>query len=184
MLWPDGKLPENWDNFAELVKAGINGVDAGRGNLNRPLIMIHIDRGGDIAGTKYFFDRLMSYKIRFDVIGQSYYPWWQGSLNDLRANLEFMAAAYNKDIYVVETAYNWKPGNYIKHPGPFPETPQGQRDFLDALNRVVMATPNGHGKGIFWWEPAVGGQLAARGFFDANGNVLPAINVFDPFARH
>jgi arabinogalactan endo-1,4-beta-galactosidase len=25
MLWPDGKIPENWNNFAELVQAGING---------------------------------------------------------------------------------------------------------------------------------------------------------------
>jgi site-specific recombinase XerD len=24
MLWPDGKPPANWDNFADLVKAGIN----------------------------------------------------------------------------------------------------------------------------------------------------------------
>lgn len=24
MLWPDGKLPDNWDNFAQLVHAGIN----------------------------------------------------------------------------------------------------------------------------------------------------------------
>src|ERR1700730_4469157 len=30
MMWPDGKLPENWDNLAQLVYAGINGVDAGR----------------------------------------------------------------------------------------------------------------------------------------------------------
>lgn len=184
MLWPDGKLPQNWDNFADLLRAGINGVDAGRGNGSRPMIMVHIDRGGDVAGTKYFFDRLSSYNIRFDAIGQSYYPWWQGSLNDLRANLEFMASAYGKDIYVVETAYNWEPGNYLTHAGPFPETPQGQRDFLDELNRVVMATPNGHGKGIFWWEPAVSGPLTARGFFDSKGNVLPVISVFDSFARH
>jgi len=26
LLWPDGKLPANWDNFAELIKAGIRGV--------------------------------------------------------------------------------------------------------------------------------------------------------------
>ena len=39
MLWPDGKLPENWDNFAQLIYAGINGVDAGRGNNPRPKIM-------------------------------------------------------------------------------------------------------------------------------------------------
>jgi arabinogalactan endo-1,4-beta-galactosidase len=36
MLWPDGRLPANWDNFADLVKAGIAGVSAGTGNGPRP----------------------------------------------------------------------------------------------------------------------------------------------------
>lgn len=184
MLWPDGKLPEHWDNFAQLMQAGIRGVAAGSGDEPHPRIMIHIDRGGDIAGTRYFFDKLATYGIKFDVIGQSYYPWWEGSLNDLRANLQFMTSTYDKDVYVVETAYNWKPGNYLHRPGPFPETPEGQREFLDELNRVVMNAPGGHGKGIFWWEPAVKGDLLQRGLFDDNGNALPAIGVFDPFTLH
>ena len=183
MIWPDGKLPENWDNFAQLVEAGIEGVKSGSADQPYPAIMIHIDKGGDAAATKRFFDKLATYKIQFDAIGESYYPWWQGSLNDLRANLESTIREYGKDVYVVEAAYNWEPGNYIHRPGPFPETPEGQRDFLDELNRVVMEAPGGHGKGIFWWEPAVRGELVQRGFFDNNGNVLPVINVFDRFAR-
>jgi arabinogalactan endo-1,4-beta-galactosidase len=183
MMWPDGKLPENWDNFAQLVYAGINGVDAGRGNGPRPKIMIHIDRGGDVKGTKLFLDKLNSYDVPYDIIGQSYYPWWHGSLNDLRSNLEFMAARYQKDIIVVETAYNWRPGNYVNKPAPFPESPEGQRAFLDELNRVVMATPNGRGKGVFWWEPAVKGELTIRGFFDDHDNALPVVTVFDRFTR-
>ena len=184
MMWPDGKLPENWDHFAALVYAGINGVDAGRGNLPRPEIMIHIDRGGDLAATRAFYDRLNSYRIPFDVIGQSYYPWWHGSLNDLRANLEFMARTYPQDIVVVETAYHWQPSGeaYLKKPGPFPESPDGQRQFLDELNRVVMQTPNGRGRGVFWWEPAVAGPLTSRGYFDEKHNALPVIGVFDRFA--
>src|SRR5450759_268439 len=78
----------------------------GRGNGPRPKIMIHIDRGGDKAATKAFFDKLNSYRVNYDVIGQSYYPWWHGSLLDLRENLAFMANEYGKDIIVVETAYN------------------------------------------------------------------------------
>lgn len=31
MLWPDGKLPQNWRNFAGLLKAGIKGIEAGCG---------------------------------------------------------------------------------------------------------------------------------------------------------
>jgi arabinogalactan endo-1,4-beta-galactosidase len=52
MLWPDGKAPANWDNFADLLKAGIAGVEAGKGNQPRPRIMIHIDKGGDKDGNQ------------------------------------------------------------------------------------------------------------------------------------
>jgi arabinogalactan endo-1,4-beta-galactosidase len=183
MMWPDGKLPENWDNFAQLVYAGINGVDAGRGNARRPKIMIHIDRGADRKATKAFLDKLNSYDVPYDVIGQSYYPWWHGSLNDLRSNLEFMAREYQKDVIVVETAYNWQPGNYVNKPAPFAESPAGQREFLDEVNRVVMETPQGKGKGVFWWEPAVTGPLTVRGFFDEQHNALPVLTVFDRFSR-
>jgi len=183
MLWPDGKLPGHWDNFAELLHAGIEGVQAGRGNGPRPQIMIHIDKGGDKATTKTFFDKLNSYNLEYDVIGQSYYPWWHGSLLDLRENLIFMANTYDKDIILVEVAYNWRPAEYEDKPAPFPETPEGQRQFLDEVHRLVLSTPHNRGKGIFWWEPAVMGGLRRRGMFDDEGNALPVIDVFDKFTR-
>ena len=179
MLWPDGKLPARWDSFADLLKAGIRGVEAGRGDGPRPRIMIHIDRGADRHGTQSFFDRLNSYHVDYDVIGQSYYPWWHGSLLDLRENLAFMSNEYQKDILLVEVAYCWRPTEYRKRSGPFPETPAGQRAFLDEVNRLVLATPGGRGIGIFWWEPAVAGPLRSRGFFGDDGNALPVLKVFD-----
>jgi arabinogalactan endo-1,4-beta-galactosidase len=184
MLWPDGKLPDNWDNLADLLHAGIEGVEEGRGDAPHPLIMIHIDKGGDKERTKWFFDRWHSYGINYDVIGQSYYPWWHGSLLDLRENLIFMANEYKKDIILVEVAYNWRPAEYRRKPAPFPETPEGQRQFLDEVHRAVLATPGNRGKGVFWWEPAVQGPLRSRGFFDDEGNALPVITVFDRFTRH
>jgi arabinogalactan endo-1,4-beta-galactosidase len=48
----------------------------------------------------------------------------------------------------------------------------------------VQAAPFGLGKGVFWWEPAVSGARGGRGFFDAEGNALPVITVFDKFTRH
>ena len=182
MLWPDGKLPSNWDNFAALLKAGIDGVEAGRGSAARPLIMIHIDRGGDKKRTKAFFDKWNSYGVDYDVIGQSYYPWWHGSLLDLRENLTFMANEYQKDIIVVEVAYNCEPAEYRNKLAPFPETPEGQRQFLDEVNRLVLNTPHNRGKGVFWWEPATsrGGR---RTMFDREGNAMPVFTVFDKFTR-
>jgi arabinogalactan endo-1,4-beta-galactosidase len=183
MLWPDGRLPGHWDNFTDLVKAGIRGVDTGRGQDPRPRIMIHIDRGGSKRATKAFFDKLHSYGLEYDVIGQSYYPWWHGTLLDLRENLNFMATEYRKDILLVEVAYCWRPTEYRTKAAPFPETPAGQKEFLEEVNRLVLNTPNERGIGIFWWEPAVAGRLRNRGFFDDEGNALPVINVFDRFNR-
>jgi arabinogalactan endo-1,4-beta-galactosidase len=184
MLWPDGKLPDHWDHFADYLRAGVKGVDAACGKGPRPKIMIHFDQGGSIPKTKYFFDKLNGCKIRYDVIGFSYYPWWHGNIEDLRENLAFAADRYGKDVYVVETAYYWKPSRYFREvPGPFPETPEGQRDFLDEVTRTVMGVPDGHGQGVFWWEPAVAGGLSSRGFFDNDGNALPVITVFDKYTR-
>jgi arabinogalactan endo-1,4-beta-galactosidase len=186
MLWPDGELPEHWDNFADYLRAGIKGVAAGSGKAPHPKIMIHIDQGGSIAKTRWFFDKLNSYHVAYDVIGFSYYPWWHGTLMDLRDNLAFIARTYHKDIIIVETAYNWRPAHETAdRVGPFPETPEGQHDFLDELTRIALQTPDQRCKGVFWWEPAVGnrGSLVSRSFFDEDGNSLPVLNVFDKYTR-
>jgi arabinogalactan endo-1,4-beta-galactosidase len=183
-LWPAGKLPDHWDDFADLINAGVNGIDAGRGNGKRPLIMIHVDHGGDIVKTKAFFDKLNTYGVPYDLIGFSFYPWSHGTLMDLRANLAFAAATYGKDVYVVETGYYYRPSRYFRDlPGPFPETPDGQAQWLSAVNQIVMEVPGERGRGVFWWEPASNAGLAARGYFDADGNAQPIINVFHPFTR-
>jgi len=191
IVWPDGRLGEsgpdnNWPNFSDLLKAGIEGVEESLNGAARPEIMLHIDRGGDKNATRYFFDKIRKYGVEYDVIGQSYYPWWHGSLLDLKENLDFMALEYGKDIILVEVAYHWREnGEYGSSPTPFPQTPEGQRQFLEEVHRIVMAAPNGLGRGIFWWEPAVPllPGISSRGFYDMEGNALPVINVFDKFTR-
>jgi arabinogalactan endo-1,4-beta-galactosidase len=179
MMWPDGRLPANWPQFADLLKAGIRGVQKGSGRV-RPQIMIHIDKGGNQAATKWFLDNLAKYNVQFDVLGQSYYPWWQGSLEELKANLAFTVATYHKDVIVVETAYDWRTGeNFKGKTPPFAETPDGQGEFLAALAQVVREAPAAKVRGIFWWEPMAGGSIAKRALFDDEHNALPAIHVFD-----
>ena len=93
MLWPDGKLPGNWDNFADLVNAGIRGVEAGRGRAPRPQIMIHIERSGDLDAAVQFFDNLIARHVHFDVMGLSYYPRWHGDIATMRGQSEQSCAA-------------------------------------------------------------------------------------------
>ncbi|MEO6328863.1 MAG: glycosyl hydrolase 53 family protein [Ginsengibacter sp.] len=184
ILWPYGKLPENWDNFADYVKAGIKGVEAGRGNGKRPKIMIHVDHGGDIPKTKAFFDKLLAYHVPFDVIGFSFYPWSHGTVIDLKENLTFAANRYNKDIFLVETGYYYKPSSFFRNnPPPFPETPEGQLQWLEEVTSIVTNIPDNRGKGVFWWEPAASGGLRERGYFDEQGNALPIFKAFHKYTR-
>jgi arabinogalactan endo-1,4-beta-galactosidase len=186
MLWPDGKLPENWDIFAKLVKAGIEGVYDACDHKRCPEIMVQIDQGGNWQKTKWFYDNLISRGIEFDYIGQSYYPWWHGSLLDLRENMYMMAKTYKKPIIVVEAAYCSQPTEYIDKLAPFPESPEGQRKYLEKVNEIVLSTPDNLGRGVFWWEPAVFNKpgINSRDMFDDEGNALPVIKVFDKYTRY
>jgi arabinogalactan endo-1,4-beta-galactosidase len=184
MLWPDGKLPDNWDNFADLLNAGIHGVEAGRGSHPKPRIMIHIERSGDYDAAVWFFDNLIAHHVPFDVMGLSYYPFWHGNIAKLRGNLHDLALRYRHPIIVVEAAYNWTPGGEAAKKADFPESPEGQKAFLIAVDAAVRAIPNALGQGVFWWEPAAEGGLRGRSFFDNEGNVLPVISTFDMPRTH
>ena len=193
MLWPTGRVggtfdtPAQWRQLAGLIRGGIRGVRAGAGAGAPVRIMIHLDRGGSPAVTRWFFDKLLAEGVTFDVIGLSYYPWWHGSLGNLRKNLAATARRYRKDIVVVETAYPWRGGQPRGNGKPaavaFPATPAGQKAFLTELIRIVRQTPDGRGKGVIYWAPewiAVKG-LRARAdlaLFDAHGRALPALGAF------
>lgn len=183
MMWPEGRIPQNWDGFAGLYGAAIAGLDEGRGELQRPLLLVQLDLGGDWAASRVWFDRFLTYKLPFDVIGQSYYAHDYHSLMELRENLNETAARYGKDVLVIETSYTWKPGkSFPERDGPFPETPEGQAQYLEELNRIVMAVPGNRGKGVFWWEPFWPRAGVDRGMVDEQGNVLPVMKVYDKWS--
>jgi len=187
ILFPLGHVVNNgqteWDNLARFLQAGVRGVRVGAGNHPMPKIMIHVDHGGDWPLTENFFDRLNSYDLPYDLIGFSFYPWSHGRLYDLKTNLFNTAKRYGKDVMVVETGYYYVPNQFTRIPGPFPETPEGQAQLLEAINKIVMDVPGNRGKGVFWWEPAGGRGLRQRGFFDNEGNPQPALEVFHEWTR-
>ena len=185
-LWPDGRIyydntgVSQWKNVADYLSAGIRAIREVAGKEHKVKIMLHVDHGGDIPMTQTFFDNMKEYKVEYDVIGFSFYPWSHGTLLDLRDNLNFTALCYNKEIILIQTGYYWQPSRYFRdgQMPPFPETPEGQRQWLEAVNELVLATPNGLGKGIFWWEPMMG----RRGYFDENGKVQPIIQALKKYS--
>ena len=194
MLWPTGKpgaSDEAFRRLADLVKAGIRGVREAEAPGPPIRIMIHHQAGGSPGAVRWFFDRLAARGVAFDLIGLSYYPWWHGTLQDLRETLAATARRYGKDIVLVETAYLYKPGREhgrkeaLREPlAGYPASPSDQKAFLEEVLAIVRATPGGHGRGVLWWAPeviAAGGRARGyqdRALFDADGNALPALSAF------
>lgn len=185
MLWPLGELSTNsasWSQLGQLMKAAIQGIQDAAG-ARMPQIIVHIDRGGDWAGTMWFFDNLNAQSVPFDIIGESYYPFFQGSPESLSNCLNNAAARYGKPIIVAEDGFPWTntcPSAWTNSLYGFPPTPAGQVSFIAALARIVKGVPNQLGAGFFYWGAefqAVSDVNEAgyntASFFDANGNVLP-----------
>lgn len=185
-LWPDGRVggayetAAQWSQFGRLLKSAIRGVRDGAGNPV-PRILIHIDRGADWSATRWFFDRLLLEEVPFDEIGQSYYPFWHGSLNDLRYSLNQTALRYGKPLLVVETGFPWSDSTSIEG---FPPTPEGQVDYVVALTQILQALPGQLGRGFVWWGSEYvrlpGYNLAGfdrRSFFNFEGRALPVVSV-------
>lgn len=166
MLWPLGRIPgpapEDVDDFVTLLAAGLAGVADARMSGAPPRTMVHVDRGGDLAGTRSFYDRVLDRGVRYDVIGQSYYPFWHGSLTDLETNLVDSAGRYDKDVVVVETSYPWTldsadaEDDLISEPGQLPDLerwPPTPQAYFEALRGVFPRVPGGRGLGFIVWEP-------------------------------
>jgi arabinogalactan endo-1,4-beta-galactosidase len=201
MLWNDGRIceqyntPQQWANLGSLIKEGIRGVNDAIDLNDSVKIMIHTDRGGDNDGARWFYDGLLAQNVHFDIIGLSYYPWWQGTLNDLQNNLNDLAIRYGKEIIVVETAYPWTlswddnttnlVGNASQLLAGYSATVQGQKDFLVDLINIVSNTTAGKGVGVFYWEPdwistqTFGSPWENLAMFDFTCELLTSISAFD-----
>lgn len=205
MLWPHGQIyppgGENWAGFVDLLTSAAQGAIAGN-PAHPPLIMIHTDTGGDKDASVHFYDRLREYGVSFDLIGLSYYPFWNGTLTSLTDNLHALASRYGKDIIIAETAYPWTLSSGGNVPSvvssaaalpeltAYPPTPQGQAKFFAALNQILREVPDGHGAGYFLWEPGwlpgvpaderTGNTHSNLTLFDWWGHGLPALDAFRP----
>ena len=191
LLWPDGQVggsndtPAQWSKLAQLLTNAIAGVNDAAGP-QPPKILIHIDRGGDWGGTQWFFDHLLQQRVPFDIIGESYYPFWHGSLDSLRLCLTNAAARYGKPLIVAETAF---PYAYSTNIYGIPATTNGQVQYVVALAQVLKGVPGGKVIGAFWWgaeyQHLQGVNLGGcenRSFFGDRGDLLPVAEAFGQLA--
>ena len=181
MLWPYGRLSgknkaQQWSQLGQLMNAAVQGIKDAAGP-NMPKIVVHIDRGGDWAATKWYFDNLNKQGVPYDIIGESYYPFYHGPLTNMITCIANAAERYKKPIFIAETDL---PFIYSTNIFEIPASSSGQVQFVNTLGQIMRNTPDHFGAGIFWWGAeyqwpnANEAGVGTRSFFDKNGNLLPA----------
>ena len=168
MLWPEGHT----DNFNQLAQLLDKGYEATKAIDPKIKVIVHLDEGNKSEKFRWFFDKATENKVKYDVIGLSYYPYWiktdyQSTILDLENNLKDMASRYNKEVMVVEVG------------GDF-EQVQNTKEMLEATIKAVKSVPNNKGLGVIYWEPEgekswSGCQLNA---WLPDGKPSPALDAF------
>ncbi|KAB1988899.1 glycoside hydrolase family 53 protein [Streptomyces triticiradicis] len=199
MLWSEGST----DNFAQLAGLLNSGYDAAKAVSSSTVVALHLAKGGDLTGTRWWFDTALADGVKFDAIGLSYYGYWHGSLHDFQTTLDDAASRYAKPVFVAETAYPFRLDsddalvNQIDTTGElvsgYPATTTGQSNWLRDVMNIVEAVPDGRGLGVFYWEatwtavtgngwdPAdasSGNGWENQALFGFDDKALPAMSVF------
>ena len=149
VLWELGRS-SNMANFVKLTNAGATAVrDASGGTATMPAIMVHIAKTGNAAQTVAWYQAFINAGGWVDTIGLSYYPMWHGNFSNLSSTISQLRSTFTwAKVYVAETAYYWSTNQKGYTGLPYPQTPQGQYDYLKALKPVVVGAG---GSGIFYW---------------------------------
>jgi arabinogalactan endo-1,4-beta-galactosidase len=200
MLWTNGQVSAytsggtQWTNLGQLMTNAIQGIRdaANAAGAQMPKIIVHIDRGGDWTTTMKYFENLNAQGVPYDIIGESYYPFYHGSPANLNICLSNAAVEFGKPIIVAEDAFpytNTCPSAWLSQLFGYPPTPAGQVSFIAALAQIVESVPNHLGIGFFYWgaeyQAASGVNEAGfntSSFFDVNGNVLPVASAVGSMA--
>lgn len=141
MLWPDGST-DNWVQLGKLLNKGYDAVKAVDKSIK---VIVHLDEGDNIEKFRTFYDNATAQKVKYDVIGLSYYPFWvKKDYTETIANLEFnlndLVKRYNKEVMVVEV-------------GGEDDKIENTKALIEATIKAVKNVPNNKGLGVLYWEP-------------------------------
>ena len=171
-IFPHGRIWEDCENsggFAGFSRLFSAAYRLCKNYYPSAKVICHLEHSGDFAMQDHFFSHLQELGTSYDVIGESYYPYWHGNLAQFEDNISRLKAKFGKEIWVVEAGYEYAKSHVPGHqsdfdtslpefvPGnldgrvPFPLTQKGQADyfryFLSLCHRIGVDA-------VTYWEPA------------------------------
>lgn len=156
----------NWTNMCTLFAAGSQGVqNIEAANNTQIMIAIHFTNP-ESGNFSSFAQNLESNGVVYDVFATSYYPYWHGTLANLKSELSKISKNYDKYVMVAETSYarTFEDGDGHENTEsekkkssdtfPYPLGIQGQVTHVRNVVNTIASIDDNKGIGVFYWEPA------------------------------
>lgn len=147
-------------DVTQLLKSGTKAVREIADTYNKDIqVVIHytnIESNGEIDSLA---SNLQNNDVDYDIMGLSYYPFWDGSFDNMQRISKYIQKTYNKKVMIAETSYCYTSedgdgsGNSLVGTDDivkgYPATVQSQATMV----RDVCAAANEAGlEGVFYWE--------------------------------
>lgn len=150
------------DNVITLLQSGSKAVrEISKSHKKDIQVVVHYTRITEPAKLYGLVEKLEKKELDYDILGLSYYPFWDGSLQNMKTVVSKICEKYNKKVMIAETSYCYTSedgdgyGNSLVGTTDLVEgyaaTVQGQTSMI---RDVVAAANEGGAIGVFYWEGA------------------------------
>ena len=150
----------NVRNMCVLFSAGAAGVKTYNPDVK---VVIHVESPHKRTMVTWA-ENLQNNNVDYDILATSYYPYWHGTLDNLKQQFETVKNTYCKDVMVAETSYAYTLEDSDGHANTVrvgnndngadttePFTEQGQ---ATAIRNLINTVNEAGGLGVYYWEPA------------------------------
>ena len=165
-------------NVRKLLASGSKAVrDAATASGKDILVAVHYTNIDDMKKLDTLLTGLQVKEIDYDIVGLSFYPYWHGTMDDLKNAIIHIRDTYGKKVYVAENAYCYTSedgdgsANSIKGTDDLAEgysaSVQGQ---ANEVRDVCAADPNFTAVALRYFNP-IGAHMS--GLLGENPNGIP-----------
>lgn len=147
-------------NVRKLLTAGSKAVREAAVNSGKEiLVAVHYTNIDDMKKLDTLLTGLQVKEIDYDIVGLSFYPYWHGTMDDLKNAITHIRNTYGKKVYVAENAYCYTAedgdgsANSVEGTDDLAEgysaSVQGQ---ANEVRDVCAAASEAGAEGVFYWE--------------------------------
>lgn len=154
-----GEKGTNYADMCTLFKAGAEAIRKFNPDIKIVIHFTNPERANQLVN---WAARLQNNNVDYDILATSYYPYWHGTLENLKSQFEAVRTKYGKDVMVAETSYAYTLADTDGHDNTvrvgqndnvtsYEFSEQGQ---ADCIRDIIAAVNEAGGLGVYYWEPA------------------------------